>query len=125
MRVILSIVTCLLFCLNVSAQNGQGNLDPRVALNSKTQEYSAHASRNSLPAVSATYKDIKVLLEDFLKEMQTKIKNTPEPQKSILKQKLKQQQDLYANINSLYNANPLQNAGQIDADLQSFMRTLY
>ncbi|MEZ5017326.1 MAG: hypothetical protein R2800_09765 [Flavipsychrobacter sp.] len=122
----LSICICLLApTLSLAQSNGNNRLDPKVLLRSKTDEFAAHASRNSLRAVSNSYNDIKVLLEEFMNETQLKLNNAVEPQKTQLQQKLKQQQLLYANINSLYTANPLQNSSTINTKLQSFLQTLY
>lgn len=125
---LLSISICMLSAtIGVAQSNTQSNkgLDPKVLLRSKTDEYNAHASRNSLRAVNNSYKDIKVLLEEFMNETLLKQKNAIEPQKTFLEQKLKQQQLLYANINDLFNADPLQNSNTINNKLQDFIKTLY
>lgn len=99
-------------------------IQPKVYFQSKMSEFDVYTSRNTKSMAESAYKDLKQMMEDFLKDTELKIANTNGADEATLQQKLTKQQNAFAAITAL-SSDLMANHEAIKQQLQEFLQTLY
>ncbi len=128
---------CMLFAISSHAQTSSSvttpvrvnitqsqEIQPQAYFQSKISEFDVYTSRNTQSGAQSAYKDLKQMMEDFLKDTELKIANTNGTGEATLQQKLTKQQNAFAAITSL-SSDLMANHEAIKQQLQEFLQTLY
>lgn len=104
--------------------NQPEDVEPRVYFQSKINDFDVYTSRNSKNGAENAFKDLKQMMEDFMKDTELRIANTNGSDQAALQQKLSTQQNIFAVITGL-SSELMSNHEAIKQKLQEFLQTLY
>lgn len=110
--------------INATILQQDKGIDPKVYFQSKLSEFDVHTSRNSKNGAESIYKDLKTIMEDFMKDTELKMVNADGNSKTKLQEKLKKQQGIYTSITGL-SSDLIINQEAIKQKLDEFLHTLY
>lgn len=110
--------------INATIQQQDKSIDPRVYFQSKLSAFDIHTSRNSKNGAESVYKDLKTMMEDFMKDTELKMMSTNGDIQTKLQEKLKKQQSIYTSISGL-SSDLIINQEAIKQKLNEFSQTLY
>lgn len=110
--------------INATIQQQDKSIDPRVYFQSKLSAFDIHTSRNSKNGAESVYKDLKTMMEDFMKDTELKMMSANGDIQTKLQEKLKKQQSIYTSISGL-SSDLIINQEAIKQKLNEFSQTLY
>lgn len=110
--------------IKTNIQQKSNGIDPKVYYQTKLSEFDVHTSRNSKSGAESVFKDLRSMMEEFMKDTELKMVNAEGSAKVSLQDKLKKQQNIYAEITDL-SSELITNKDTIKQKLDEFLHTLY